>query len=80
MSKFKIGDWVRFESGTGNWVTDVVTGHFTQECLLEPYGRNYTYPALLLKNHSWVGEKDAYRTGINSNEFKPATLSTSKYF
>ena len=57
-SKFHIGQRIRFKRLDGKIIEDTVRACFWQHCLLEPYGRNLFYPALVLTDHSWTAESN----------------------
>jgi hypothetical protein len=56
VSKFYPGQKVRFRRLDGKIVEDVVRACYTAQCLVEPYGENLSYPALVLTKHSWCAE------------------------
>jgi len=55
--KFQLGEKISFLVN-GKPVEDIITGRFTAEALVQPYGSNQIFPAYMLQNHSWIAEKD----------------------
>jgi hypothetical protein len=53
-----VGDRVTFRNWRGQDVTDVVRGGFMAHHIVEPYGRNYSEPAVVLTSYSWVRVAD----------------------
>ena len=53
----RVGDRVLVSSPLGSY-WDVVRGVFIQHVLLEPYGANVEFDALVLTEHSWCAVGD----------------------